>query len=117
MNTSILLEGMRFYAYHGVSEQERMVGNQYEVALKISAPLQAAMENDSLSHTINYAGLYELVKSEMDIPSALIEHVAGRIVNRIRAAYPQITALTLKVTKMRPPINGEIDKASFEISY
>ncbi|MBQ7823796.1 MAG: dihydroneopterin aldolase [Bacteroidaceae bacterium] len=117
MNTFICLDKMKFYAYHGVSEQEQKVGNNYEVTLKISAPVQAAMDSDSLSHTINYADLYELVKTEMDIPSLLIEHVAGRIVKQLQQNYPQITSLVLKVTKMHPPISGEVESASFEVSY
>ena len=115
MDTAISLEKMRFYAYHGVSEQERTVGNDYEVTLKVSAPVQGAMEDDSLYHTINYAELYELVKQEMEIPSCLIEHVAGRIVKRLRQEYPQITAIALKVTKIHPPRSGEVESASFEL--
>lgn len=115
MDTAISLEKMKFYAYHGVSEQERTVGNDYEVTLKVSALVEEAMEDDSLHHTINYAELYELVKREMEIPSCLIEHVAGRIVKRLQQEFPQITAIFLKVTKMRPPISGEVESASFEI--
>lgn len=116
MDTAICLEKMKFYAYHGVSEQERKVGNNYEVTLKISVPVQDAMDSDLLSHTVNYADLYELVKKEMEKPSSLIEHVAGRIVKRLQQDYPQIKSFTLKVTKIRPPISGEMGSASFEVS-
>ena len=35
MRTSVTLRKMRFFAYHGVAEQERKVGNHFEVSLKL----------------------------------------------------------------------------------
>ncbi len=34
MNTFVELRKIRFYAYHGVAEQERCVGNDYEIYVK-----------------------------------------------------------------------------------
>lgn len=112
MKTTIQLEEMRFYAYHGVSEQERKVGNDYSVSLIVHVPIEAAVWSDDLSETINYAELYDLVRQEMRISSRLIEHVAGRIVTAIRTRFPQITGLTVTVRKMHPPISGDIASAA-----
>ena len=83
MTTKIELKAMRFYAYHGVAEQERQVGNTFLVDLTLTAPLQRAVESDNLEDTINYAEVYETVREEMRIPSRVLEHVAGRILNKI----------------------------------
>ena len=35
---SITLNKCRFFSYHGVDEQERVVGNHFEVTLKVYCP-------------------------------------------------------------------------------
>ena len=103
---------MHFYAYHGVLPQERTVGNEYCVDLTLFYPFEAALHSDGLSDTINYAEVYETVKSEMAIPSDLLEHVAGRIIRALQARFPKITGGKIAVTKKRPPIAAEIDEVS-----
>ena len=66
---------MRFYAFHGVMPQERKVGGEFLVSVKVGYPLEQAMRSDDVANTLNYAELYELVKKEMMQPSNLLEHV------------------------------------------
>ena len=54
METFIELKEMKFYAYHGVSQQEKDVGNYFTVDLRITAPLGKALHSDDLKDTINY---------------------------------------------------------------
>ena len=111
----ISLDDMRFCAYHGVMEQERRVGGEYNVSLTVEADLADAARTDDVADTINYAELYELVKREMAIPSKLLEHVAARIGQRAIEVYERITAVTVKVTKLNPPMGGDSKGASVEI--
>ena len=113
--SKIYLDEMRFYAYHGVMEQERRVGGEYSVSLTVDADLTEAVRTDDVADTINYATLYELVKSEMAIPSKLLEHVAGRIGQRAMETFEKITALTIRVTKVNPPMGADGKGASVEI--
>ena len=106
---------MRFYAYHGVMEQERLVGGEYSVSLAVEADLTAAVNSDDVADTINYADLYALVEREMTVPSRLLEHVAGRIGQRAMEEYHRITTLTVKVTKLNPPMGADCKGASVEI--
>ena len=71
------------------------MGNDYVVNLDVSYDFSRAMETDELAGTLNYAELYELVKQEMEIPSKLLEHVAGRIGKRLFAEYPTIRKIQL----------------------
>jgi dihydroneopterin aldolase len=113
--SKIYLDDMHFYAYHGVMEQERLVGGEYSVSLIVEADLTEAARTDDVADTINYATLYELVKSEMAIPSKLLEHVAGRIGRRAMETFEKITALTIKVTKINPPMGADSKGASVEL--
>lgn len=112
MTSKIELEGMRFYAFHGVSPQERTVGNTFIVTLLLTAPVQAAVESDELNDTVNYAEVYESVNLEMKIPSRLLEHVAGRILYALKNRFPRLTGACVRVTKLNPPFGGDVQSAS-----
>ncbi|BES63273.1 dihydroneopterin aldolase [Dysgonomonas capnocytophagoides] len=112
METYILLENVRLYAYHGVGEQERIVGNHYLINLKIKINVMDAVRSDSLEDTISYADVFEMVKKEMAIPSKLLEHVAGRIISALRKTYPAIENIELKLSKNNPPMGADMDYAS-----
>ena len=113
--SSIRLHDMRFYAYHGVMEQERRVGGEYLVSLQVETDLSRAVNSDSVADTVNYAQLYEVVRCEMAEPSQLLEHVAGRIGQRVLDRFPQVTALTVSVTKCNPPMGADSKGASVEM--
>jgi dihydroneopterin aldolase len=115
MDMYIELKEMIFYAYHGVSEQERKVGNTYLVDLKLQLDFSPAMQTDDLNDTINYAAVYDLVKKEMDIPSNLLEHIAGRIIKRIAERFPAISCIEIRLAKQNPPIQGEMKESAVYI--
>ena len=117
MTTKIAVERMRFHARHGVSEQERAVGNDFEVTLEVAYPLAAAMESDALTDTLDYTRLYDAVAQEMAIPSRLLERVAGRILARLSSEFPLIEGGKLTVTKLSPPISGEMACVSVTVEF
>ena len=105
---------MKFHAFHGVMEAERTIGGAY--TLDISYTIDAnAVETDRLEDTINYADIYDLAKKEMMQPSRLIEHVAGRILNSIKTEFPQIRDLAVKISKLNPPVKGEMESATITV--
>lgn len=112
MKSLIRLNKMKFYAFHGVGEQEQKVGNTYVIDLKLYADLSKASETDNLEDTINYAEIYNLVKTEMEIPSKLLEHVAGRILQKIKKDFPLIEKVEIYLAKERPPMGGEVESAA-----
>jgi dihydroneopterin aldolase len=111
MKVTITLERMTFHTSHGVTEEERRIGGIFVAEISYTFHTNAT-DTDRLEETINYADLYNLVKDEMMTPSHLIEHLAARITKAIKAHYPQIQELIIKISKLNPPINGEIASAS-----
>ena len=101
---TITLDSLRFYAFHGAEPQEVIVGAWYTVDISIKADATDAILNDNLSGTINYAKVTEIIKQQMQIRSALLEHVAGRIAQALLDNFPAINALTIKVCKQNPPV-------------
>ena len=112
MKSLIRLNKMKFHAFHGAMEQEQKVGNTYIIDLKLYADLSKASETDNLEDTINYAEIYNIVKTEMEIPSKLLEHVAGRILQKIKKDFPAIEKVEICLAKERPPMGGEVESAA-----
>lgn len=117
MTTTITLDKMRFYAFHGVMEQERTVGNWFEVSVRLRYPFEQAMADDCLPHTLNYAEAYDVVKSEMATPSRLLEHVAGRIKSALCTAFPAVEGGYIAIRKMKPPMPGIMEAAGVEVEW
>ena len=103
---------MQFHAFHGVYEQENKIGNTYIVDLKLGANYNNACKSDKLEDSINYASVFDEVKSVMNIPCKLIEHLAENICSRLKSKFPQIQTIEIKVTKKNPPISGQIESVS-----
>ncbi len=112
MISYILLENIELYAHHGVFEQENKVGNIFIVDLKLKTDVSMAIETDNLNETVNYGMIYNFVKEEMSIPSKLLEHVAGRIIKRLKDEFPQIQEIEIKISKRNPPVGGQVSYAS-----
>ena len=44
----------------------------------------------------------------MAIPSHLLEHVANRILESVRRAFPQISSAEISIDKLNPPLGGKV---------
>lgn len=108
---SIIINNLRIYAYHGVMPQERIVGGDYTVSLKVSLDLEKASVSDKIEDTISYAALKDVVEEEMAQPSALLEYVAGRIARRVCSDFPMVDDVEVQVVKLNPPMGGDCDGA------
>lgn len=113
---SITLEGMTFYAYHGVNPEERALGQRFVVDLTVEANLSAPSRSDKLSDTVNYSELYRTVKAVVEGETYnLLETVAEAIARRVLASFP-IVAVRARVTKPSPPIRDAVlDGVSVEV--
>ncbi len=114
-NSIISIDRLRIHAFHGVMAQEQKVGADFLVSLHIHYNIWKAMETDDVADTLNYAEACQVVREEMKTPSKLLEHVAGRICKAIFKHFPQATAISLKLTKLNPPMGADCDGASVEV--
>lgn len=115
MTSKIFLENVKIYAYHGVLPEEKIIGTYFIVNVELHADLWKAVGTDDLNDTINYAKINEIIHQQMEIPSELMEHVAGRILKNIKVTFPQISFVKIRITKTNPPMKGEMDGVSVEI--
>ena len=113
----IQIENMEFYAFHGHFREEQIVGNKFLVDLAIDADMSAPADSDNLKDAINYQLAYKLVKEEMEKKSKLLENIAKRILDTIYENFPGIRKVTVKISKMNPPMGGgRIEKVSVTLT-
>lgn len=112
----IELEEMEFYAYHGCYKEEQIVGNRFLVSITIVTNVTLAAQTDKIQDALNYVKVYEIVKSEMKQTSHLLEHITSRILDSLYRNFPFIQKATVKVSKMNPPMGGQMKKVSLTLS-
>lgn len=111
----ISLEGMEFFAYHGCFKEEQVIGTKFLIDLFIETETTEAELSDNLSKTINYQEVYILVEIEMKQKSKLLEHVARRILSSLKFNFPQTKYAKIKISKINPPLGGQIKNVSLTI--
>lgn len=112
---TIRLNDIKIKGYHGVLEQEKVVGNNFLIDVTLFCYKNNSINSDDVSDTISYADIYLLVKDEMSTTSNLLEHICFRILKRIKNEYKSINRAIVRITKENPPIGGDIKSASVEI--
>ena len=105
----ILLKEIRCYAYHGVAPQENLIGNEYLIDLKLKVDISKATRTDE------DAEVHQVIKNEMAIPSKLLEHVSGRIIQKLFDQFPCIEKIELRLSKRNPPMGADIESAGIEL--
>lgn len=115
VTNQVTLRGLRFHAYHGVLEQEKVVGNDYEVSVKMSYDMRRAIATDHVADALNYAEVYEVVKRVMAQPCQLIERVAWRICVALLNEFPAARNAEVTLVKWNPPMGADCDGAEVKV--
>jgi dihydroneopterin aldolase len=108
----IKLKDIRVYAHHGCLPEETIIGSDYLVQLHIGVDLTDSALSDNLEDTADYVLLHQIIIDEMKTPSKLLEHVALRINNAILQKVDCVQWSEVTVSKINPPIGGDVDRVS-----
>ena len=111
----IKLKNIRTYSYHGCLIEEGRIGSAYIVNLEVKTDLRKSSISDNLIDTVDYVLLNTIVVEEMAIRSDLLEHVAHRIIMRIFEEVPTISRIIVAVSKLNPPIGGDVEAVTIEM--
>ncbi|MEY4349996.1 MAG: dihydroneopterin aldolase [Bacteroidota bacterium] len=115
MKQQIEVNGIQLYAFHGCLEEEGRIGGHYIVDVSLTTDFTSAALTDDLTQTVDYVDINRIVAEEMAIRSKLIEHVGQRISRRIFQELKAIEKLKVKITKLCPPINGDVQNVAIII--
>jgi dihydroneopterin aldolase len=111
----IEVNSIRIYANHGCMEEESLIGGEYIVDVHLWLDFTDAATNDNLKATVDYVRVNEIVKEEMMQRSKLIEHAGWRIHSALKKEFEQCEKIYVKVIKVAPPINGDVDNVAIII--
>ena len=112
---TIKLQNIRTFSFHGCLDEEAKIGSDYRLDLEIKTDLRKSAISDELKDTVDYVLLNKIVVEEMAIRSKLLEHVAERILSRIFKEVPAISRILLAVSKLNPPIGGDVEAVTIEM--
>jgi len=112
----IYLKNVRCYSFHGCLKEESIIGSEYLVNLWAKGALGQASLTDKIDDAIDYVFLNKVIVEEMSIPSKLLETVAERILNRALNEDNRIQKITISVSKICPPINGDVESVAVKLS-
>ncbi len=116
MSDLIQLRGLRAMGVHGVLPEEQERPQPFEVDLDLQVDLAAAGKSDDLADTVDYGVVAEnAIAVVTDERHALLERLAERIA-AVALADARVTAATVTVRKLQPPIAAEIDHVAVRIT-
>jgi len=92
--------------------EEGKIGSDYRIDLSVKADLKNSAATDQLADTVDYVHLNKIVKEEMAVRTKLLETVANLILDRILLEIPLVNKAKIKVSKLNPPIGGNVEMVS-----
>ncbi|MDR2882292.1 MAG: dihydroneopterin aldolase [Alistipes sp.] len=107
MEYELRLEGMEFRAAHGCYDVEQRVGGNFTVDLRLTVEDNGGVAADNIARTVNYVEVYETVREQMAIPSAIIENTADRIMKALTERFPALRRIEITLAKLAPPLGGK----------
>ncbi len=113
---TIVVSGIEFYGYHGVSEAEREVGHRFvcDVEVECSAP---ATETDAIEDTIDYGAVAHLIVALGQGESyKTVERLASNMASRVLSGFPLAAAVTVDLRKQLPPVACVVAEAGVRVT-
>lgn len=113
---SILIKGLRVYAYHGVKAEEKEKGQPFVLDIEVKANLSAACDSDDLSRAINYSDVVKCATATMlSEKNNLIERAAARVAEAVLAQFPA-DEVTVTLKKPRAPVAADFEYMAVQIT-
>ena len=113
----ITLKNFKVYSYHGCFDEENKIGSEYILDIWVEGDFSKSEITDCLSDTVDYVHLGDIAQSEMTKSAKLIEHVAGRILNRVSKLSPKIRKSGLVIKKLHPPMNQSVGSVEYAVEW
>ncbi len=101
----VQLHNLIFRAFHGIHEEERILGGEYSV--DVSLDFHEGTEIiEHVNDTIDYSVVYDIIKKRMQAPTPLLETVVMLAGNDIHVQFPQLKTISISLKKLSVPIEG-----------
>ena len=101
---TIHLHNLRFFAFHGLYEVEKLDGNNFE--LDVDIDVDANEKIISLRQTVDYVMLHGIIDKRMQQATPLLETLAQDLAEIIHYADRRIKHISISIKKLSPPIKN-----------
>jgi dihydroneopterin aldolase len=107
MTHTIQLVDILLHGYHGLFEEEKLVGNTFKINVTVVyTPANFPITN--LSDTIDYGAVFNILQEQMQVATPLLETVAANFTLAVLKQFDAATEVTIHIQKMVPPIAGMV---------
>jgi dihydroneopterin aldolase len=97
------LEKVRFFAYHGLFPEERILGNWFILTVRVSKRAEV-FGFESINQTFDYGKIFAICEAVMSNPVDLLETVASSIANQLKQSFEDLSRYEIHVWKEQPPL-------------
>lgn len=104
--TTISLENLRIFAYHGYYPEERIIGQYFYVSVKVK--LSNNPTQNDLNESLDYVKLAEIIQLEMRESRSLLETVLEEILQKILQVQSNIATVELEIRKPNLALKGMV---------
>ncbi|MFC7061786.1 dihydroneopterin aldolase [Halobacillus seohaensis] len=112
----INVNGMEFWAYHGLFPEENKLGQRFYVDLELELNLKPAGTTDDMNESINYGDVYQVTKTIVEgEPKNLVETVSENLAGELLHQFSLLEGCRVKITKPDPPIPGHYKSVAIDI--
>lgn len=112
----IELRGLHLVGICGALPEERVRAQPLEVDLDVEADLSRAGSSDALVDTVDYGALCDAVgRVVAEGAPQLLEHLAATVAAAVLDLDDRISAVTVSVRKLRPPVAHALATAGVRI--
>ncbi|RJX21489.1 MAG: dihydroneopterin aldolase [Ammonifex sp.] len=112
----VFIEGMSFFAKHGVLPAEREIGQKFLVDVVLFLDLAPAGNADDLEQAVDYLAVYrEVEKVVCGRSYRLLETLAEAVAAAVMEAFP-VNQVGVRVKKPGAPLPGCFDSVGVEIT-
>jgi len=113
---TILVTGLEVLGTHGVLPEEQTRAQPFGVDLELEVDLGPAGASDDLADTIDYAAVVAVTVRIVETERfQLLERLATRIAEACREDE-RVTAVTVTVRKLRPPVPASLDHVGVRVT-
>ncbi len=113
----IQLRALRVVGTHGVLPEEKARAQPFEIDLDLAVDLALAGASDRLSDTVDYGEVAQLASAVVAGTSfELLEALAAAVAEAALASDLRITAVTVHLRKLRPPLAHDIGTVGVRIT-
>jgi dihydroneopterin aldolase len=99
----VRLEDVRFFGYHGLFPEERILGNWFLLTISITKYITQDFQED-IDRSMDYGQLYQISADIMEKPVDLLETLCETMASKFKEIHPDFVELEIKICKEQPPM-------------